>query len=88
VEALVQLSGHPDPEVRKTVLTALAGYSGETVLQAVEARLSDPHWSVRKAAIEVLKRERTAATGALLADLAERDPDASVRQAAKEALGR
>ncbi len=88
VEPLVKLSEHPDPEVRKTVLTALASYGGETVLRAVAARLSDPHWSVRKAAIEVLKRDRTAATGALLAGLAEGDPDAGVRQAAKEALGR
>jgi HEAT repeat protein len=88
VDPLVKLAVHPDPEVRKTVLATLAGYSGETVEQTVIDRLSDPHWSVRKAAIEILKRKRTAAIEALLAELAEKDPDTAVRQAAKEALGR
>jgi HEAT repeat protein len=50
--------------------------------------LSDPHWSVRKAAIGALGRERTGAVDALLETIAADDPDAAVRQAAKEALGR
>jgi len=85
---LLELAGHPDPEVRKTVLAALAGYGGESVRQAFIARLSDPHWSVRKAAIGALERERTGAVDALLDTIAADDPDAAVRQAAKEALGR
>ena len=87
-EPLVRLADHPDPEVRKTVLAALAGIDEEAVAQTVIARLSDPHWSVRKAAVEVLRQKPTAAGETILASLAEGDPDAAVRQAAKEALGR
>jgi HEAT repeat protein len=70
------------------VLAALAGIDGEAVERTVIARLSDPHWSVRKAAIEVLRQKPAAGIEAILARLAEGDPDAAVRQAAKEALGR
>ena len=85
---LLKLIDHEDPEVRKTVLVALAGYDGDEVLRAVIARLSDPHWSVRKAAVEALKRRRDTAVEAILAKIADGDPDTAVRQAAKEALGR
>jgi HEAT repeat protein len=85
---LLRLSDHADPEVRKTVLTALAGYQWEAVQRAVIARLSDPHWSVRKAAIEVLKKKQDAAAEQLLERIAESDPDGTVRHAAKEALGK
>ena len=74
--------------MRKTVLVALAGYDGDEVLRAVIARLSDPHWSVRKAAVEALKRRRDTSVEAILAKIADGDPDTAVRQAAKEALGR
>ena len=53
---LLKLADHPDPEVRKTVLAALAAYGGEPVRHTLIARLSDPHWSVRKAAIGALSR--------------------------------
>ena len=85
---LLRLSDHADPEVRKTVLTALAGYPWEAVQRAVIARLSDTHWSVRKAAIEVLKHNRDAAAELLLERIAESDTDGTVRRAAKEALGK
>ncbi len=83
---LVALAGHDDPEVRKTVLTALAGYEEPFVEQTVIARLADPHWSVRKAAVEVLSRKRTSDGEAFLANMVEGDPDPAVRQAAREAL--
>jgi HEAT repeat protein len=83
---LLKLIDHGDPEVRKTVLVALAGYEGDEVLRAVIARLSDPHWSVRKAAVEALKSRRTTAVLAILAKVADGDPDAAVQQAAYEAL--
>ena len=85
---LLALTDHPDPEVRKTVLTALTAYPGERVQQAVIARLADPHWSVRKAAIEALDLKRNPAAGPLLEAIADKDPDTSVQQAAHEALGR
>ncbi len=85
---LVKLTDHEDPEVRKTALVALAGYEGDEVLKAVSAQLSDPHWSVRKAAVEALARRRNAAVEALLAKMADGDPDTAVRQAASDALGR
>jgi HEAT repeat protein len=85
---LLKLAGHEDPEVRKTVLVALAGYEGDDVLRTVIARLSDPHWSVRKAAVEALKHNRDTAVESLLAKIADGDPDTAVRQAANEALGR
>jgi HEAT repeat protein len=87
-EPLLKLVDHQDPEVRKTVLAALDGYEGDEVLWAVLARLSDPHWSVRKTAVEVLKHRRDAAVEGLLVKIAEGDPDTAVRQAANEALGR
>ena len=85
---LLKLIDHEDAEVRKTVLVALVGYEGDDVLQAVIARLSDPHWSVRKAAVEALKRRRDTTVDAVLAKIADGDPDAAVRQAAYEALVR
>ena len=85
---LLALTGHADPEVRKTVLAALSGYEEEAARRAVMSRLSDPHWSVRKAAIEVLKQTGDAAAEPLLETIADGDPDMTVRQAAKEALGR
>jgi HEAT repeat protein len=87
-ETLTELIDHPDPEVRKTVLAALSGFTGETVRQAVKARLSDPHWSVRKAAIDVLRQKRDTTVESLLDTIARSDPDSSVRQTAKEALGK
>ena len=89
--ALVPLLGlacHADPEVRKTVLTALSSYRWEAVHQTVLSRLSDPHWSVRKTAIEIVKQKKDAAAEPLLGRIASGDPDATVRQAAKDALGR
>jgi HEAT repeat protein len=83
---LLKLIDHEDPEVRKTVLVALAGYEGDEVLRAVIARLSDPHWSVRKAAVEALMRRQDTGVKAILAKIADGDPDAAVRQAAYEAL--
>jgi HEAT repeat protein len=85
---LLNLIAHEDPEVRKTVLVALAGFDGDDVLRAVIERLTDPHWSVRKAAVEALKSRRTTAVLAILEKIAEGDPDTAVRQAAKEAVGR
>ncbi len=85
---LMALADHGDPEVRKTVLLALSNYSGEAAAGTVTACLSDPHWSVRKAAIEIVQQKGTAASEALLAKIAEEDPDATVRQAAKKALGK
>ncbi|HTF99626.1 MAG TPA: HEAT repeat domain-containing protein [Nitrospirota bacterium] len=85
---LLGLAGHPDPEVRKTVLTALAAYDGEDVLQACIARLDDPHWCVRKAAVQALQNRRTDAVDTLLEKIAGTDADMTVRRAAKEALGR
>jgi HEAT repeat protein len=87
-DPLLKLADHKDPEVRKTVLAALDGYEGNEVLWAVLARLSDPHWSVRKTAVEVLKHRRDGSVEALLAKIADEDPDTAVRQAANEALGR
>lgn len=84
---LLALAEHPDPEVRKTVLAALASYDGDDVRQACLARLVDPHWSVRKTAVEALKQRRTRAVDALLEKLAREDADMTVRRAAKEALG-
>ncbi|MGE5173317.1 MAG: HEAT repeat domain-containing protein [Betaproteobacteria bacterium] len=86
LEPLLKLADHSDPEVRKTVLTALAGYDNESVQRAFIARLSDPHWSVRKAAVEELGQRRTGAADAILAKMAEEDPDTAVRKAANEAL--
>jgi HEAT repeat protein len=86
--ALLRLVEHDDAEVRKVVLTALANYSWDAVRPAVVSRLSDPHWSVRKAAIEIVRQHRDAALEALLATMAAGDADKSVRQAAMDALGR
>ncbi len=86
--ALLRLVDHDDAEVRKVVLTALAGYSWDAVRPAVVSRLSDPHWSVRKAAIEIVRQHRDAALEALLATMAAGDADKTVRQAAMDALGK
>lgn len=87
-DPLLRLASHADPEVRKTVLVALSWFDGDDVLRAVIARTSDPEWSVRKAAVEALRRKQDAAVEALLVRIAEADQDAAVRQAAHEALGR
>jgi HEAT repeat protein len=50
--------------------------------------LTDPHWSVRKAAIEILRQRRDAGAEPILLSIADSDPDLTVRQAAQEALGR
>ncbi len=82
----LKLAGHADPEVRKSVLSALAGYPWDAVRQTVFSLLSDPHWSVRKTAIEILKQKQDPETVQILEGMADRDPDGAVRQAAKEAL--
>lgn len=87
LEPLLAFEAHEDPEVRKTVLHALAGYDWARVRPLVLARLFDPHWSVRKSAVELLRRRRDGSTDEVLARLESEDPDASVRQAAREALG-
>lgn len=86
LDPLLSLADHEDPEVRKTVLQALASYDWQRVRPAVLARLFDPHWSVRKAATDVLRLHKDAATRQILERMAEEDADASVRQAAREAL--
>jgi HEAT repeat protein len=87
LEPLLVLADHEDPEVRKTVLGALASYDWHRVRPIVLKRLLDPHWSVRKEAAELLKLHRDPATDAILLQVAEEDGDQSVRQAAREALG-
>ncbi len=86
LDALLSLADHEDPEVRKTVLQALASFPWDRVRPAVLARLFDAHWSVRKAATDVLRLHRDAHSRQVLERMAEEDPDASVRQAAREAL--
>jgi HEAT repeat protein len=86
LEPLLALAEHADPEVRKTVLSSLSAYSGSRVQKTVIARLSDPHWSVRKAAVEILKVRKDPAAEPVLEKMAEKDPDNIVRQAAREAL--
>jgi HEAT repeat protein len=86
--SLMALTDHADPEVRKTVLAALSHFDGEAVSRSISARLSDPHWSVRKAAVEAVRRKKNAAVEVILAQIAENDPDITVRQSANEALGR
>jgi len=88
LEPLLSLAGHEDPEVRKTVLGALASYDWVRVRPAVLSHLSDSHWSVRKSAAEILKHRRDPATDLLLEQMAADDPDPTVRQTAREALGR
>jgi len=88
LDPLLALEGHPDPEVRKTVLHALSSYDWVRVRPVVLSRLSDSHWSVRKSATEILKQRRDSATDLLLEQLAAADPDMTVRQAARDALGR
>lgn len=88
LKPLLGLADHPDPEVRKTVVNAVAAFSGDVVEQACIARLSDPHWSVRKTAIDALKMRRTPAVDAMLEKLADTDADMTARRAAIEALGR
>jgi HEAT repeat protein len=85
---LLNLADHADPEVRKTVLGALASYGGEAVRQTLITRLMDPHWSVRKTAVEILGRQRDAAVEPLIEAMTEQDTDPTVRQAARKALGR
>ncbi len=84
----LKLADHHDPEVRKTALIALSAYYGPEVQRAVLSRLSDRHWSVRKAAIEILKHRKDATAESLLSKIADEDPDGIVRQAAAAALGR
>jgi HEAT repeat protein len=88
LEPLLALARHEDHEVRKTVLTALSSYDWSRVRPAVLAHVSDPHWSVRKAATEILMHRRDPATDLLLEQMATDDPDPTVRQAARKALGR
>jgi HEAT repeat protein len=83
---LLKLAEHVDPEVRKTVLSSLSAYNGPNVQDTVIARLSDPHWSVRKAAVDILKMRKEASAGPILEKMAEEDPDNIVRQAARDAL--
>ena len=87
LEPLLTLADHDDPEVRKTVIAALASYAWTRVRPSILARLFDEHWSVRKSAAEVLGRHRDPATDQILLRMAEEDADPSVRQAAREALG-
>ena len=88
LEDLLQLADHEDPEVRKTVLAALAGYSWVPVRDTVLARLSDGHWSVRKTAIEIITQKQDRSARPLLERMADADPDPAVRQAAREVLDR
>lgn len=87
-DRLLRLTGHEDPEVRKTAIHAIESFGGEAVRQALIARLLDPHWSVRKAAVEVLGRHPDATTLRLLERLSEYDTDAAVRGAAAAVLGK
>lgn len=86
LDPLLSLADHVDPEVRKTVLQALASYAWVRVRPTVLSRVFDPHWSVRKSAIEVLRSRRDPSVDQVLARMAEEDPDKSVRQAAREAM--
>ena len=87
LEPLLALTDHRDPEVRKTVIAALASYEWTRVRPVVLAKLFDEHWIVRKSAMEVLRIHRDPATDQILSRMAKEDADPSVRQAAREALG-
>ena len=84
---LIALADHEDPEVRKTVLHALTAYDWGRVRAVVAGRLSDVHWSVRKAAVEALRLRPDPALDPVLERMAEEDPDPTVRQAVRETLG-
>lgn len=86
LDPLLAIADHKDPEVRKTVLQALVFYEWARVRPSVLSRVFDSHWSVRKAAIEVLRGRRDAAVDQVLARMAAEDLDMSVRQAAREAM--
>ena len=85
---LLRLTKHEDPEVRKIVLSSLSAYGGPEVQKAVLSSLSDAHWSVRKAAVDIAKYANDPEAEPYLEKMIEGDPNPSVRQAAREALGR
>ncbi len=75
--SLHTVSGHPDPEVRCRILTAL-GTSREPV-DGVLASLEDPDASVRRVAVSALMRRRATPPAPALATLLA-DRDAAVRR--------
>jgi HEAT repeat protein len=86
IESIARGLGHPNPQVRHAVITALGRmrYLGVPELLSTGLKDSDP--SVRLASIAALEHLGTRREDRKLATLASTDPDVRVRDAAQRAL--
>nr|WP_153869809.1 MULTISPECIES: HEAT repeat domain-containing protein [Myxococcaceae] len=78
---------HPDAEVVKAALEAGAPYTAEVAVLA-QGLLGHARWDVRAAAARTLAQHAGAAAGPALEAALAREPDALVREALTQALGR
>lgn len=87
VNGLKQFTAHPDPDMRRLTLQAVACLDTTTALPAIFHAVDDPHWSVRIEALKLLAGfGGKQAVDILLTALD--DPDVLVRKNAAAGLGK
>ncbi|MBT0653191.1 HEAT repeat domain-containing protein [Geomobilimonas luticola] len=87
VNGLMQCTDHPDPDMRRLTLHAVACLDTPAALPAIFRGVDDPHWSVRIEALKLLAGiGGDEAVGALL--MALDDTDVLVRKNAVAGLGK
>jgi len=84
IDPLISFLTDSDVQVRLGALQVLGNYEGPKVLEALKSKLSDQQ-SVRFIAVHLLGKRGDASVLDSLDKLAREDPDALVREAAKEA---
>jgi HEAT repeat protein len=85
-DLLVEALGHPDEEVVKEVLSAIAESRGGRTVSRLSVGLSHPAWDVRRHAAQLLAAHGGAEARAALEARWETEDDELVRQALSRAL--
>ena len=85
VDPLIGFLTDQNEQVRLVALQGLGNYEGAKVTEALKSKLSDQQ-SVRFIAVHLLAKRGDASVLNALDKLAKEDPDALVREAAKEAI--
>ncbi|MGE5892878.1 MAG: HEAT repeat domain-containing protein [bacterium] len=77
-DAIIRMLSSGDDEIRRTAISALAGFSG--IVDHVKPFLRDPDWATRRIAVETIGKQAQGPTLSLLEEVYDLEEDPTVKK--------